>query len=203
MNDIVPMKGFTPLPAPTGGGVSVSLSRRAKAAVVVRLLLNEGADIPLEELPEDLQIALTQQMGAMRVVDRDTLNAVVAEFAEELERIALSFPSGIAGALDALDGKISPQTAARLRKEAGVRQFGDPWARLRELGADALLPVLETESIEVAAVMLSKLPVSLGGRAFGQDTRRTGAQDHLCGLIDQCRHPRSRGPDRPVAGRTA
>lgn len=168
MNDIVPMNSFAPLPSPSGGGQSALLSRRAKAAIVVRLLLNEGADIPLEELPDELQVSLTHQMGAMRTVDRDTLGAVVEEFAEELERIGLSFPPGIAGALDALDGKISHQTAARLRKEAGVRQFGDPWGRLRDLGPDTLLPVLENESIEVAAVMLSKLPVSMAAEMLGR-----------------------------------
>lgn len=166
MNEMVPMGGIPALPAP-GGGVPAKLSRKAKAAIVVRLLINEGADIPLEELPEDLQASLTHQMGSMRVVDRDTLAAVVEEFTEEIERIGLSFPGGIAGALDALDGKISKQTAKRLRKEAGVRASGDPWARLREMGADRLLPVLENESIEVAAVMLSKLDVSLSAELLG------------------------------------
>lgn len=168
MNDIVAMNNFPPLPELAGGGAPVALSRRAKAAIVVRLLLNEGADIPLEELPDEAQVALTHQMGAMRTVDRDTLDAVVEEFAAELEKIGLSFPAGMAGALDALDGKISPHTAARLRKEAGVRQFGDPWGRLRELGPDRLLPVLEIESIEVAAVMLSKLPLSMAADLLGR-----------------------------------
>lgn len=168
MNDMVPMNSFAPLPQLSGGGASVSLSRRAKAAIVVRLLLNEGAEIALEELPDEAQVALTQQMGAMRTVDRDTLSAVVEEFAAELDKIGLSFPAGMAGALDALDGKISAQTSARLRKEAGVRQFGDPWGRLRELGVDRLLPVLENESIEVAAVMLSKLPVALAAELLGR-----------------------------------
>ncbi len=86
----------------------------------------------------------------------------------ELDKIGLSFPDGIAGALDVLDGKLNPQTAARLRKEAGVRQFGDPWARLRELGPDTLLPILEKESIEVAAVALSKLPVALSAELLGR-----------------------------------
>lgn len=168
MNDIVPMNSLAPLPVLDGGGVSVSLSRRAKAAIIVRLLLNDGADIPLEELPDELQANLTHQMGKMRVVDRDTLLAVVEEFAGEVEKVGLSFPAGIAGALDALDGKISPHTAARLRKEAGVRQFGDPWARLGELGADRLLPAVENESIEVAAVMLSKLPVAMSAEILGK-----------------------------------
>ena len=39
------------------------LNNREKAAVVVRLLLNEGADIPLEELPDALQEKLTHQLG--------------------------------------------------------------------------------------------------------------------------------------------
>ncbi|MFK7835454.1 MAG: flagellar motor switch protein FliG [Sulfitobacter sp.] len=168
MNEMVPMTGFAPLPEISGGGAPRKLSRRAKAAIVVRLLLNEGADIPLEELPDELQVSLTQQMGEMRLVDRDTLSAVIDEFAAELDQVGLSFPPGIAGALDSLDGKISPHTAARLRKEAGVRQFGDPWGRLRELGPEALLPVLENESIEVAAVMLSKLPVALSAELLGR-----------------------------------
>ncbi len=168
MNDMVPLGSLPPLSRPGGGGSGAGLSRRAKAAIVVRLLLNEGADIPLEELPDELQANLTHQMGAMRVVDRDTLAAVIEEFASEVEQIGLSFPPGIAGALNALDGKISPLTAARLRKEAGVRQAGDPWARLKDLGADTLLPVLENESIEVAAVMLSKLPVTLAAELLGR-----------------------------------
>lgn len=168
MTDMVPMGQIAPPLAHPSGGVSHTLSRRAKAAIVVRLLLNEGADIPLEELPEDLQASLTQQMGSMRLVDRDTLAAVIQEFASEVNRIGLSFPGGMAGALNALDGKISRQTAERLRKEAGVRQLGDPWKRLTELGSDSLLPVLQHESIEVAAVMLSKLPVSLAANLLGR-----------------------------------
>ena len=168
MNEMVPMNAFAPPPTNSGGGASVLLSKKAKAAIVVRLLLNEGADLPLEELPDHLQVSLTHQMGAMRTVDRDTLAAVIEEFAQEVDRIGLSFPPGIAGALDALDGKISPQTAMRLRNEAGVRQFGDPWGRLRELGADRLLPVLQNESVEVAAVLLSKLPVSIAAELLGR-----------------------------------
>ena len=168
MTDMVPLGQIAPLPMPPGGGTPVPLSRRAKAAIVVRLLLNEGADIPLEDLPDEMQARLTHQMGAMRLVDRDTLASVIDEFAEEVGRIGLSFPGGIAGALNALDGKISRQTAARLRKEAGVREAGDPWKRLVELGVDRLLPVLEEESIEVAAVMLSKLPVALSAELLGK-----------------------------------
>ena len=171
MTDLVPMSA-APAVVQSGGGVSLTrspanLSRRAKAAIVVRLLLNEGADIPLEDLPEELQADLTKAMGSMRVVDRDTLQTVAAEFAEEVERIGLSLPGSMAGALDALDGKISAQTAARLRKEAGVKRGGDPWMRIREMEPKTLLPVLEEESVEIAAVMLSKLDVSKAAELLG------------------------------------
>jgi flagellar motor switch protein FliG len=153
-----------------------TLSQRAKAAIVVRLLLNEGADIALEELPPELQAQLTQQMGSMRVVDRVTLAAVVEEFTEAVEAIGLSFPGGIVGALDALEGKISRDTARRLRKEAGVRASGDPWKRLRSLTVDDLEHIIKQESTEVAAVLLSKLsvPIAAGllGRLSGPEARR-------------------------------
>lgn len=134
-----------------------ALNGKAKAAIVVRLLLNEGADIPIEELSDEMQATLTQQMGKMGLVDRDTLHSVANEFAEMLDNIGLSFPNGLAGALTAMEGKISRQTERRLRKEAGVRQFGNPWERLRTLPAEDLAELAEAESTEVAAVMLSKL----------------------------------------------
>ncbi|MDE4172701.1 FliG C-terminal domain-containing protein [Phaeobacter sp. PT47_59] len=139
------------------GGSPVKLSGKAKAAIVVRLLLNEGADIPIEELPDELQMELTQQMGKMRLVDRETLYAVASEFAEMLDNVGLTFPNGLAGALTAMDGKISRLTASRLRKEAGVRQFGNPWDRLKQLPPEDLASLAEAESTEVAAVLLSKL----------------------------------------------
>lgn len=189
MNDMVPLgdiSAHTPTQIARAVPI-VHLSRRAKAAIVVRLLLNEGADIALEDLPEELQANLTQQMGAMRTVDRNTLAEVVNEFADELDSIGLTFTGGIAGALSSLDGKISRQTAERLRKEAGVRQYGDPWQRLREIGIDTLLPVLKNESHEVAAVLLSKLPVSeaaeLLGRLPGPHARRITYAVSMTGAV--------------------
>ncbi|KIC37303.1 flagellar motor switch protein FliG [Leisingera sp. ANG-M7] len=146
-----------------GGGALASpaaasgLSGKAKAAIIVRLLLNEGAEIPLEELPDDLQLELTQQMGRMRIVDRETLNSVAGEFADLLDNVGLHFPNGLAGALSAMEGKISRHTHTRLRREAGVRQFGDPWERLKQLPPEDLAELAQAESTEVAAVLLSKL----------------------------------------------
>lgn len=144
-----------------------ALNGREKAAVVVRLLLNEGADLALEELPDDLQERLTHQLGRMGLVDRVTLAAVAGEFADALDSVGLAFPHGLAGALDAVNGKIAPATAARLRKVAGVRQIGDPWQRLREVPPEDLARIALAESTEVAAVMLSKLDTPKAAQLLG------------------------------------
>lgn len=154
----------------------LALSGRQKAAIMVRLLLAEGADLKLADLPEDVQTALTEQIGQMRLVDRDTMSAVVTEFVETLEQVGLSFPGGIDGALKALDGRLSPGAAARLQHMARTRDGADPWKQILTADAATLIAVLEPESAEVAAVVLSKLPVAraadLLGKMPGERARR-------------------------------
>lgn len=164
MTHLTPIARISSVPALPGP----KLSRKQKAAVVARFLLSEGAELSFVDLPEDLQAALTQQMGAMRVIDRATLAAVIGEFATELEQIGLSFPRGLVDALGQMDGRISPQTAARLRREAGVRQLGDPWVRLRTLPPEAVLDLLEGESTEVAAVVLAKIDTARAAEILGR-----------------------------------
>ncbi len=169
MNTLKPLAQLSP-PAPraVAGVPSGALSRKQKAAIIVRFLLNEGADVPISELPDEMQADLAQQMGHMRYVNRDTLSDVVMEFAQELEGIGLAFPNGMAGALSAMEGRISPITAARLRKEAGVRQVGDPWQRIKALSVEQLLPMVENECTEVAAVLLAKLDVAKAAELLGK-----------------------------------
>lgn len=169
------------LPAPT------HLTSKQKAAVIVRFLMNEGADVPVERLSEQSQSDLTEAIGSMRYVTRETLASVLAEFASEIEAMGLTFPQGLAEALATMEGRISAQTAVRLRKEAGVRQVGDPWERIRGLDTEHLLPILKEESTEVAAVLLSKLPVPkaavLLGQLPGPEARRISYAVSLTGQV--------------------
>jgi flagellar motor switch protein FliG len=186
----------------TAAKAAKALDNKAKAAIVVRLLLNEGADLPLEDLPDELQARLIQQMGSMGLVDRTTLFSVIEEFAGVLDGVGLSFPKGLAEALNSMDGKISPQTAARLRKEAGVRQAGDPWARLRALPIEELAQMAQAECTEVAAVLLSKLGTAKAAALLGALPGQI-ASDHLCSQSDRQGDTRRCGPDRIVAGQPA
>lgn len=179
--------GSRALAAPEPAGPRV-LTPREKAAVIVRLLLSEGATLPISKLPEHLQASLTEQMGQMRMIDKSTLGTVVEEFMAELEEVGLSFPGGIDGALTVMDGHISATAASRLRRLAGASSKADPWDRLTTLSIERLLPILEEESTEVAAVMLSKLPVpksaELLGKLPGERARRVAYAVSMTGNVD-------------------
>jgi flagellar motor switch protein FliG len=135
-----------------------------------------------------MQAALTEQMGQMRVVDRATLAAVVEEFVAELEAVGLTFPGGIDGALGLMDGHISATAAARLRRLAGASAKADPWDRIAALPPERLLPVAEAEAVEVAAVMLSKLPVPKAAELLslmpGDRARRVAHAVSMTGAVD-------------------
>lgn len=144
-----------------------NLPRARKAAIIVRFLLAEGANLPLKSMPADLQARLTAEIGAMRYVDGPTLRAVVAEFLGELEQAGIGFPGGLDEALRLLEGHISDEAAAGLR---AARAGGppSPWARIAKMDSDALLPLLQAESTEVAAVLLSKLSTARAAELLGQ-----------------------------------
>lgn len=136
------------------------LSPREKAAIVVRFLIQEGADIDVGKLPNSMQASLTQTIGSLGIVDRQTLSEVVTEFANTLGNIGLGSTGGLAGALSFLNGKIAPDTARKLEKEAGLEKYMDPWDRLRVLEIETLSDMVKSEGIEVSAVLLSKLDVA-------------------------------------------
>ncbi|EYD71644.1 FliG C-terminal domain-containing protein [Limimaricola hongkongensis] len=148
-------------------GIAPALSRRRKAAMVVQLMITEGRKLDLAALPEEVQVSLTRELGALRLVDRATLSAVATEFADGIEGLGLAAPGGMDRALAALDGRISPATAARLRAESGPPRHDDSWARLTALPCPDLVPLMTGECAEIAAVTLSKLPVVKAAELLG------------------------------------
>jgi flagellar motor switch protein FliG len=164
------------------------LSKAQKAAIIVRLLISEGETLPLAKLPEDIQTALTQEIGALRVVDRETLETVVREFVADLEAVGLAFPGELGKAIDLMDGHISTTAADRLRRMADRSLGADPWERIGSLPPDYLLGILQEESLEIAAVLISKVPVSKGAellsRLPGERARRLAHAVSLTDRID-------------------
>lgn len=146
------------------------LTPRQKAAVVVRMMLADGADMDLSQLPPELQALLAQEMAGMDLVDRDTCHAVLTEFCDRLEEVGVSFPGSIDGTLDFLGGHLSADTANRLRRFAALNGTADPWERVAALPAPQLAILARTEAVEVAAVMFSRLRSPAPRRCSGCST---------------------------------
>ena len=144
------------------------LSPRQKAAVVVRVLLQDERDLSLEALPADQQAALVRELAGMDMIDQATKDAVVAEFCDTLEQVGVTFPVGLDDALTLLGGRISPDCADRLRRVAALSGDSDPWDRLLALPAAVLRDLALTEAVEMSAVLFSRLPPDRAAEVFGQ-----------------------------------
>lgn len=139
--------------------VARMITPEEKAAVIVRLMLAEGVALPLTDLPEAHQARLAEVMADMGMVDRVTLETVVADFLQALEGAGLTFPGGLEAAVDLVEGHVSEAVASRLRRRATGGVTGDPWERIAALPAAEVLALLADEAAETAAVALSRLPV--------------------------------------------
>ena len=146
---------------------SVTLPRSRKAAMVVQLLLRDGGELPLSDLPEDMQMRLTKELGSLKLIDQATLNSVADEFARELSDVALMAPGSMEAALKSLDGRISQTATARLREEAAAKFGSDPWVLIQDLEPEGFLPMGDAESPEVMAIVLSKLPTDKAAKLLG------------------------------------
>lgn len=142
------------------------LSRRQKAAVIVRLLLDDEDATSLSRLNTNSQTLVAEAMAGMEIIDRQTRDAIITEFCDRLEAVGVTFPGDMDGTLAMLGGKLSEDSTDRLRRMAAMSGRGDPWARIATLSKENLLLLANSESVELIALMLSKLPVALASETF-------------------------------------
>lgn len=128
--------------------------------MVVQMLIGDGAQLSLSQLPEHLQLLLTQELGALRLVDQHTVTTVAEEFLAELEAVGLSAPGTHDGAVMALADHLSAPLADRLRRQTDAVRNGDHWPTVVGLAVSRIVDIMCAESTEVCAVTLSKLPVA-------------------------------------------
>lgn len=149
---------------------------RVKAAIIVRLLRSLETDIPLADLPQQSQKTLARAIGQMGSIDRQTVDAAIEEFTQAVDAVALPAPAGVGAALDTLEGQLSPEVADEMAEEVARKDPNHAWVRLARLPDRILAKILETESIEIAALLLSKLPVEQAAKVLtfvpGERARR-------------------------------
>ncbi|WP_341366380.1 FliG C-terminal domain-containing protein [Yoonia sp. BS5-3] len=139
---------------------SPELTRRRKAAMIVQMLISDGGELSLSQLPESLQELLTREMGAIKLVDRETVSAVAEEFLSAVDAVGLTAPGNEDAAILAIADHLSPQLADRLRKQTASVRNGDHWPLITSLPNERIVAIMTSESIEVCAITLSKLSVA-------------------------------------------
>ncbi len=137
-----------------------SMTRRQKAAVIVRLLLAHGVSPGIDKLSPAHQSVLARAMSGLGQIDRATLSEIVGEFTGALDNLALIMPRGMHDALEILNPHISAMARDGLKADAAIGDGTDPWPRLAAMDAAQLRPILDEESAEICAILLSKINVA-------------------------------------------
>ena len=136
------------------------LQPQQKAAVIVRLLLDQGVSPGVDKLSSHQQTRLAHVISQLGNIDRATLASVVRDFTDHIDNLALSFPDGLAETLELLAPHLTPSALEGLRNAAEHTDSNDPWARIANQPIERLTPLMDSESAEVCAVLLSKLSVA-------------------------------------------
>lgn len=142
------------------------LSPRQKAAIIVRLLLDDEAEVNLEGFDSDRQTLLAEEMASMELIDRQTRDDVISEFCDSLEAVGVTFPGDLNGTLEILADKLSKDATDRLRRLVMMSGRGDPWSRVTGLPQEDIQALANSEAAELVAVMLSKLTVAQASKTF-------------------------------------
>jgi flagellar motor switch protein FliG len=146
--------------------IKTGLNQRQKAAVIVRLLLDDESASGLSRLNSESQTLLAEEMAGMELIDRHTRDAIITEFCDRLESVGVTFPGDLDGTLAMLGAQLSEDSTDRLRRRAVVLGRGDPWPRIAALPASAVTALANSEAVEMVALMLSKLPVERASELF-------------------------------------
>ncbi|MFQ5623542.1 MAG: flagellar motor switch protein FliG [Paracoccaceae bacterium] len=134
------------------------LTRPQKAAIIIRLLLNEDAAPDLRSLGLAPLRNVVRTMATLGDVSRPTLIAVVEEFLRDLGDFGLSLRGSLEETVSVLKGHVTEDALDRLRDETEEPPDTDLWEMIAGIDAEALAGFLGAEHPQVAAVVLSKLP---------------------------------------------
>ncbi len=182
---------------PRETGPARVLSGREKAAVIVRLLLSEGAPPPLHALPERMQADLTEQIGRMGSVDRDTLREVVEDFCARIESIGLSFGGSRRLRRCLTDDGTRAEARAGLPPHRPVP--GSPGSR-QHIATGTSCADSRTRGGRSWRHRPFETACRPRGRAFGDAAGATRPPPCPCGFTDRGRRARNGTPHRPCAG---
>lgn len=136
--------------------------------MIVQMVIGNGDKLALSSLPYAMQEQLAEELGTIRLVDKMTVSSVAEEFVRELEGVGIATPGGPETVLKTLGDHISPDLASKLRTSLNSQLLKDPWSLITALEVEDLVPIMNAQSIEIAAVVLSKLTVRKAAELLGE-----------------------------------
>jgi len=145
---------------------AVRLSAKEKAAVIARVLLNDGPQPTMSALGMDNIEKLTRTMAGLTYVDQKTVLQVVSDFLDRLESPGLVFSDGLSGAIALLKDHLDDvriQNMQGFNYLADQNQDGfasalmDPWTNVGNLKPHDIAELVALENPRIGAVILAKL----------------------------------------------
>ena len=106
------MSAAFPTPQPRGHAQAALLSKRQKAAILIRLLLKEGTALDLDDLPEAMQVDLTHEMGGSVSAEHGVGRLKVEDLERYADPVKLATMRALKDALDPL-GILNPGAVLR------------------------------------------------------------------------------------------
>ncbi|MEP5761046.1 MAG: FliG C-terminal domain-containing protein [Litoreibacter sp.] len=153
-----------------------TLTGAQKAAIIVRLISGDGGTVPMAALSHVAQTRVAHQFEQLGQIDRDTVDAVITDFEAQMDDPSVRFPGSMASTLTMIESQLSPEVADDLRHAAGIATQSDPWEDVLNIPLPLLTATLLQEGLQVAAIVLSKLPPELASEVIASMPKDTAEE---------------------------
>src|SRR5437867_8521168 len=143
------------------------ITPKRKAAALLISLGPELASQVLKTMREDEVEAITREIVRMERLPAEMRDAILQQVYEDAMSRQFITAGGSDYARDLLARTLGTQKAGELLTKATTARRDQPFSFMGELDATQLLPILESEHPQTAAVVLSNLTPDLSGRLLG------------------------------------
>jgi flagellar motor switch protein FliG len=152
-----------PSRASAGGG-----SGLRKAAVFILSLDEEDASLVLRDLGDEELSRIAAEIAELGLVEKDTVTAVIREFAE-LERLhALVREGGLDQAVRIVERSFPKEKAPRILQLLAAQRQSLPFTFLERVEIETLMAILEDEHPQTLAVILAHLSPAKAAEVLGR-----------------------------------
>ncbi len=147
--------------------IDTPISKQHKAAILLSVLMKAGATPNLDDIATGSLKGIVDIMASFGEVDRRTVDLVILEFLSELQDFGLSMRGDLEDTLASLKGHVSEKALEKIRKAYVRSPSVDVWVRVASADATQLQACLDSEHLQVAATVLSKIPSTLAAQVLG------------------------------------